>query len=183
VGRTINALQKAFLLRTCSDSVYESRTRPCLLYQIKRCSGACTGEISLEDYNGLVDDAKAFLSGKSRQVKADLAKQMEEASDDFDFERAAVYRDRISALSQIQSHQGINPQCRRSRRLRHAYRRWPMTCVQVFFFRTGQNWGNHAYFPKADKSLEPEEVLQSFLYRSSTTTSRSPADPDLARAA
>jgi excinuclease ABC subunit C len=163
VGRTINALQKAFLIRTCSDSVYESRTRPCLLYQIKRCSAPCTGEISLEDYNGLVDDAKAFLSGKSKQVKADLAKQMERASDDLDFERAAVYRDRISALSQIQSHQGINPRNVEEADVFALHTEGGQFCVQVFFFRTGQNWGNHAYFPKADKSVEPEEVLQSFL--------------------
>ncbi len=163
VGRTINALQKAFLIRTCSDSVYESRTRPCLLYQIKRCSAPCTGEISLEEYDGLVDDAKAFLSGKSKQVKADLAKQMERASDDLDFERAAVYRDRISALSQIQSHQGINPRNVEEADVFALHAEGGQFCVQVFFFRTGQNWGNHAYFPKADKSVEPEEVLQSFL--------------------
>ncbi len=163
VGRTINALQKAFLIRTCSDSVYETRTRPCLLYQIKRCSAPCTGEISLEDYGHLVDDAKAFLSGKSKQVKADLAKQMERASEDLDFERAAVYRDRISALSQIQSHQGINPRNVEEADVFALHAEGGQFCVQVFFFRTGQNWGNHAYFPKADKSVEPEEVLQSFL--------------------
>jgi len=163
VGRTINALQKAFLIRTCSDSVYETRTRPCLLYQIKRCSAPCTGEISLEDYGHLVDDAKAFLSGKSKQVKADLAKQMEHASEDLDFERAAVYRDRISALSQIQSHQGINPRNVEEADVFALHAEGGQFCVQVFFFRTGQNWGNHAYFPKADKSVEPEEVLQSFL--------------------
>jgi excinuclease ABC subunit C len=163
VGRTINALQKAFLIRTCSDSVYETRTRPCLLYQIKRCSAPCTGEISLEDYGHLVDDAKAFLSGKSKQVKADLAKQMERASEDLDFERAAVYRDRISALSQIQSHQGINPRNVEEADVFALHAEGGQFCVQVFFFRTGQNWGNHAYFPKADKSVDPEEVLQSFL--------------------
>ena len=163
VNRTVNALQKAFLIRTCSDSVYESRTRPCLLYQIKRCAAPCTGEISIEDYNGLVDDAKAFLSGKSKQVKADLAGQMEAASEDLDFERAAVYRDRISALSQIQSHQGINPRNVEEADVFALHAEGGQICVQVFFFRTGQNWGNHAYFPKADKSLEPEEILQSFL--------------------
>jgi excinuclease ABC subunit C len=163
VGRTINALQKAFLIRTCSDSVYESRTRPCLLYQIKRCSAPCTGEISQEDYGHLVNDAKAFLSGKSKQVKADLAKQMETASEDLDFERAAVYRDRISALSQIQSHQGINPRNVEEADVFALHTEGGQFCVQVFFFRTRQNWGNRAYFPKADKSVEPEEVLQSFL--------------------
>ncbi len=163
VNRTVNALQKAFLIRTCSDSVYESRTRPCLLYQIKRCSAPCTGEISLENYNGLVSDAQSFLSGKSKQVKADLAKQMEAASETMDFERAAVYRDRISALSQIQAHQGINPRNIEEADVFALATEGGQTCVQVFFFRTGQNWGNHAYFPKADKSLEPDEVLGSFI--------------------
>lgn len=163
VGRTINALQKAFLIRTCSDSVYESRTRPCLLYQIKRCSAPCTGEVSPEGYSELVNDAKAFLSGRSKQVKSDLAKQMETASEELDFERAAVYRDRISALSQIQSHQGINPRNVEEADVFALHTEGGQFCVQVFFFRTGQNWGNHAFFPKADKSVEPEEVLQSFL--------------------
>ncbi|MEM6381725.1 MAG: excinuclease ABC subunit UvrC [Pseudomonadota bacterium] len=163
VNRTVNALQKAFLIRTCTDSVYESRTRPCLLYQIKRCSAPCTGEISPGDYAALVADAKGFLSGNSREVKADLANQMEEASEALDFERAAVYRDRISALSQIQSHQGINPRTIDEADLFALHSEGGQFCVQVFFFRTGQNWGNHAYFPKADKSLEPEEVLQSFV--------------------
>ena len=163
VGRTINALQKAFLIRTCSDSVYESRTRPCLLYQIKRCSAPCTGEISLEDYGHLVADAKGFLSGKSKQVRADLAKQMERAAEEMEFERAAVYRDRIAALSQIQSHQGINPRNVEEADLFALHAEGGQVCVQVFFFRTGQNWGNHAYFPKADKAMEPDEVLQSFV--------------------
>jgi excinuclease ABC subunit C len=109
-GRTINALQRAFLLRTCTDSVYESRTRPCLLYQIKRCAGPCTGEIDAEGYARLVGEAKDFLSGRSQAVKAQLATAMQSASEDLDFERAAVYRDRLSALSHVQSHQGINPQ-------------------------------------------------------------------------
>ncbi|MFK7792266.1 MAG: excinuclease ABC subunit UvrC [Devosiaceae bacterium] len=163
VNRTVNALQKAFLIRTCSDSVYESRTRPCLLYQIKRCAAPCTGEISPEGYAELVDDAKAFLSGKSKQVKGDLAKQMEAASQTMDFERAAVYRDRISALSQIQSHQGINPRNVDEADVFALHGEGGQTCVQVFFFRTGQNWGNHAYFPKADKSLEHDEILESFI--------------------
>ena len=163
VNRTVNALQKAFLIRTCTDAVYESRSRPCLLYQIKRCSAPCTGEISLADYNGLVADAQAFLSGKSAEVKADLARQMERASEALDFERAAVYRDRISALSQIQSHQGINPRTIEEADVFALHADGGQFCVQVFFFRTGQNWGNHAYFPRADRSEEPEEVLQSFV--------------------
>ncbi len=110
VGRTINALQRAFLLRTCTDSVFETRTRPCLLYQIKRCSGPCTHEVSDADYAELVAEAKAFLSGKSQTVKDHLAAAMQAASAELDFEHAAVYRDRLSALSHVQSHQGINPQ-------------------------------------------------------------------------
>jgi len=163
VGRTVNALQKAFLIRTCSDSVYESRTRPCLLYQIKRCSGPCTREIALDDYRVLVDEAKAFLSGSSGQVKSDLAAAMEAASAAFDFESAAVYRDRLAALSHIQAHQGINPAGVEEADVFSAYQDGGLTCVQVFFFRTGQNWGNRAYFPKADKSLDVASVLEPFL--------------------
>ncbi|WP_425373795.1 excinuclease ABC subunit UvrC [Phyllobacterium salinisoli] len=163
VGRTINALQRAFLLRTCTDSVFETRTRPCLLYQIKRCSGPCTREISDEDYAGLVDEAKAFLSGKSQAVKAHLSQAMGEASEQLDFERAAVYRDRLAALSHVQSHQGINPQTVEEADVFAIHQEGGMTCIQVFFFRTGQNWGNRAYFPKADASLSGEEVLGAFL--------------------
>ena len=163
VGRTINSLQRAFLLRTCTDSVYDSRTRPCLLYQIKRCSGPCTGEISPEDYAGLVDEAKGFLSGRSQTVKAHLAEAMQSASEDLDFERAAVYRDRLSALSHVQSHQGINPRTVEEADIFAIHVDGGLACIQVFFFRTGQNWGNRAYFPKADPSLEPEAVLGAFL--------------------
>jgi len=163
VGRTISALQRAFLIRSCSDAVFESRTRPCLLFQIKRCSAPCTGEISVENYAGLVGEAKNFLSGKSRAVHTDLARQMEQASDRLDFETAAVYRDRIAALSHIQSHQGINPRTVNEADLFAAHNEGGRTCIQVFFFRTGQNWGNRAYFPRADKSLGPAEVLGAFL--------------------
>ncbi|WP_374729284.1 excinuclease ABC subunit UvrC [Roseitalea porphyridii] len=163
VGRTINALQRAFLLRTCTDSVYDSRTRPCLLYQIKRCSGPCTGEISIDDYGQLVDEAKAFLSGKSRAVQAQMAATMQEAADNLDFERAALYRDRIGALTAIQSHQGINPQGIEEADVFAVHQEGGVNCIQVFFFRTGQNWGNRAYFPKADASMEPGEVLGAFL--------------------
>ena len=163
VGRTVNALQKAFLIRTCSDAVYESRTRPCLLYQIKRCSAPCTGVIGIDDYRKLVDEAKAFLSGSSRQVKADLAQAMEAASAELDFERAALYRDRLSALSHVQAHQGINPQSVEEADVFAVHQDGGLTCIQVFFFRTGQNWGNRAYFPKADKSLDAATVLQAFL--------------------
>ncbi|WP_340160160.1 excinuclease ABC subunit UvrC [uncultured Hoeflea sp.] len=163
VGRTINALQRAFLLRTCTDSVYESRTRPCLLYQIKRCSGPCTGEISAEGYAELVSEAKGFLSGRSQAVKSQLSTAMQAASDDLDFERAAIYRDRLSALSHVQSHQGINPQTVEEADVFAIHHDAGMACIQVFFFRTGQNWGNRAYFPKADPSLAPGEILGAFI--------------------
>ena len=163
VGRTINSLQRAFLLRTCTDSVFESRTRPCLLYQIKRCSGPCTGEIGAEDYERLVDEAKDFLSGRSQRVKGDISAAMQEASEALDFERAAIYRDRLAALSHVQSYQGINPQSIEEADVFAIHQEGGQTCIQVFFFRTGQNWGNRAYFPKADPALEPAEVLSSFL--------------------
>ncbi|MGE6739135.1 excinuclease ABC subunit UvrC [Allorhizobium pseudoryzae] len=163
VGRTINSLQRAFLLRTCTDSVFEARTRPCLLYQIKRCSGPCTHEISDADYAGLVNEAKDFLSGRSQNVKAAIARQMAEASEDLDFERAAVYRDRLSALSHVQSHQGINPAGVEEADVFAIHHEGGLTCMQVFFFRAGQNWGNQAYFPKADPQLTGSEVLNAFL--------------------
>ncbi|MEC9243420.1 MAG: excinuclease ABC subunit UvrC [Pseudomonadota bacterium] len=163
VGRTINSLQRAFLLRTCTDSVFESRTRPCLLFQIKRCSGPCTGEISEDDYAELVSEAKAFLSGRSSKVKAEIAQSMQEASEALDFERAAIHRDRLSALSHVQSHQGINPQGVEEADVFAIHQEGGQNCIQVFFFRTGQNWGNRAYFPKADPSLEAQEVLGAFL--------------------
>ena len=163
VNRTLNALQRAFLLRSCSDSVYESRTRPCLLYQIKRCSAPCTGEISAEDYDRLVAQALDFLSGKSEGVKDGLLKLMETASERLDFERAAVYRDRIAALSHVQAHQGINPGTVVEADVFAAAQEGGQTCIQVFFFRAGQNWGNRAYFPRADRSLSEAEVLEAFL--------------------
>ncbi|WP_137135190.1 excinuclease ABC subunit UvrC [Rhizobium sp. FKY42] len=163
VGRTINSLQRAFLLRTCTDSVFESRTRPCLLFQIKRCSGPCTHEISDADYGLLVQEAKDFLSGKSQSVKATIASQMAEASADLDFERAAVYRDRLASLSHVQSHQGINPAGVEEADVFAIYHEGGLTCIQVFFFRAGQNWGNQAYFPKADPQLHGSEVLNAFL--------------------
>ncbi len=163
VGRTINSLQRAFLIRSCTDSFYENRTRPCLLYQIKRCSGPCTGEISHEGYAELVKEAKDFLSGRSLSVKEEISAQMQEASDDLDFERAAIYRDRLAALSHVQSHQGINPQGIEEADVFAIHQEGGQTCIQVFFFRTGQNWGNRAYFPKADPALEAGEVLGSFL--------------------
>ncbi|MER9071292.1 excinuclease ABC subunit UvrC [Mesorhizobium sp. M0904] len=163
VGRTINSLQRAFLLRSCTDSFYENRTRPCLLFQIKRCAGPCTGEISHGDYARLVAEAKDFLSGRSQKVKTEISAAMQQASENLDFERAAIYRDRLAALSHVQSHQGINPQTVDEADVFAIHQEGGQVCIQVFFFRTGQNWGNRAYFPKADPALEAGEVLGSFL--------------------
>ena len=163
VGRTINALQRAFLIRSCTDAFFESRTRPCLLYQIKRCSGPCTREIDFAGYSNLVRETKDFLSGQSRAVKQELAKEMEQASANLEFERAALYRDRLAALSAIQAQQGINPRTLEEADLFAIHQEGGYSCVQVFFFRTGQNWGNRAYFPRADRSLSAGEVLNAFL--------------------
>ena len=163
VNRTITALQRAFLVRSCTDSFFESRTRPCLLYQIRRCSGPCTGEIDFPGYTELVREATDFLSGRSRAVKQQLAGEMEKASGELAFERAALYRDRLAALSAIQSQQGINPRTVEEADVFAIHQEGGYSCVEVFFFRTGQNWGNRAYFPRAEKSFTPEEVLGSFL--------------------
>src|ERR1700716_115317 len=163
VNRTITALQRAFLVRSCTDSFFESRTRPCLLYQIRRCSGPCTGEIDFPGYTELVREAKDFLSGRSHLVKQQLAGEMEKASADLAFETAALYRDRLAALSAIQSQQGINPRTVEEADVFAIHQEGGYSCVEVFFFRTGQNWGNRAYFPRAEKSFTPEEVLASFL--------------------
>src|SRR6202158_1712848 len=163
VNRTVNALQRAFLLRSCSDPFFESRTRPCLLYQIKRCSAPCTKQIEFQDYSALVREANDFLSGRSKKVKDQLADEMEKASAGLDFERAAIYRDRLAALSAIQSHQGVNPRGVEEADVFAVHQQGGFSCVEVFFFRTGQNWGNRAYFPKADRSLLAGEVLSAFL--------------------
>jgi excinuclease ABC subunit C len=163
VNRTITALQRAFLLRSCSDGFFESRTRPCLLFQIKRCSGPCTGEIDYAEYAELVREANAFLSGRSRTVKEELAVEMEKASAALDFERAAIYRDRLAALSAVQAHQGINPRNVEEADVFAVHQEGGFSCVEVFFFRTGQNWGNRAYFPRADRSVGAGEVLGAFL--------------------
>jgi excinuclease ABC subunit C len=163
VNRTINALQRAFLLRSCNDSYFENRTRPCLLYQIKRCSGPCTGEIAPEEYAGLVSEARAFLSGKSNAVKQRINEEMQQAAEELEFERAARCRDRLAALSAIQGVQGINTQSVEEADVFALDEQAGQFCVEVFFFRNWQNWGNRAYFPKADKSMSPEEVLGSFL--------------------
>ncbi|MEM9146733.1 MAG: excinuclease ABC subunit UvrC [Pseudomonadota bacterium] len=163
VNRTLNQMQKAFLLRTCSDSVFESRTRPCLLYQIKRCSAPCTGEIGAEAYGALVEDASRFLEGRSTRVQAELAAAMAEASAAMEFERAAIYRDRIRAMTQIQGHQGINPQKTAEADVIALNRDGGQACVQVFFFRNHQNWGNRAYYPRVSAEDADETILEAFL--------------------
>src|SRR5690348_813709 len=163
VNRTITALQRAFLIRSCTDSFFESRTRPCLLYQIRRCAGPCTREIDFPGYTELVREATEFLSGRSHAVKQLLAAEMEKASGELEFETAAVYRDRLAALSAIQSQQGINPRTVEEADVFAVHQEGGYSCVEVFFFRTGQNWGNRAYFPRAEKSFTPEEVLGAFV--------------------
>ncbi len=163
VNRTITALQRAFLIRSCTDSFFESRTRPCLLHQIRRCAGPCTQEIDFPGYTELVREATDFLSGRSHAVKALLAAEMEKASAELEFETAAVYRDRLAALSAISSQQGINPRTVEEADVFAIHQEGGFSCVEVFFFRTGQNWGNRAYFPRAEKTFTPEEVLSAFL--------------------
>src|SRR5215468_7860758 len=163
VNRTINMLERAFLLRSCSDPVFESRTRPCLLYQIKRCSAPCTGEIGLEDYAGLVEEATRFLKGESQNARQMYQRLMQEAAANLDYEQAAKYRNRLWALAHVTADQNINPEGIEEADVFAAYQEGGQTCIQVFFFRSGQNWGNRAYFPRADKSVGVEEVLESFI--------------------
>ncbi|HMO43153.1 MAG TPA: excinuclease ABC subunit UvrC [Phenylobacterium sp.] len=187
VNRTLNTLQKAFLLRSCSDSVYETRTRPCMLHQIKRCAAPCTGLVSLDDYQALVDEAEAFLRGKSRAVMARMSAEMQAASDDMEFERAARLRDRIRALAAVAQEQQINPETLEEGDIVALHAEGGQACVQVFFFRAGQNWGNRAYFPRVDKADEPAEVMAAFLgqfYEDKPIprlilTNQEPADADL----
>jgi len=163
VNRTLVTLQKAFLLRSCSDSVFGTRTRPCLLYQIKRCSAPCVGRISGKDYAALIDQARVFLSGRSDAVQQRLATEMQASADALDFEAAALIRDRIRALSLVQGHQDIHVPGVIDADVIAAHQGGGQTCVQVFFFRGGQNWGNRAYFPSHDRQLSVEEVLTSFV--------------------
>ena len=163
VVNTINTLQRAFLLRTCTDSYYEARTRPCLLHQIKRCSAPCTGEVTLEAYASLADQAVRFLKGESDALRRDLQAAMMAAAERQDYETAAQLRNRLQAISHVQQFQGINPDGIQEADVFAAHQDGGFTCIQVFFFRTGQNWGNRAYFPRADKSLALEEVLEAFL--------------------
>ncbi|MFQ5624563.1 MAG: excinuclease ABC subunit UvrC [Paracoccaceae bacterium] len=163
VNRTLNQLQKAFLLRNCSDSVFESRTRPCLLYQIRRCSAPCVGGIGKAGYAGLVSDARNFLAGRSTRVQAQLAERMAEASAALEFERAAALRDRIRALSQVQGGQAVNPRGIREADVIALHLDGGQACVQVFFIRANQNWGNRAYFPRTGSGAGPAEILEAFI--------------------
>ncbi len=163
VNRTLTTLQKAFLLRSCSDSVYETRTRPCMLHQIKRCSAPCTGLISLQDYGDLVEEASLFLRGKSRAVIGRLSKEMTEAAERMDFEQAARVRDRIRALSAISMESSVNADGVAEADVFALFSQGGQACVQVFFYRSGQNWGGRAYFPRVDKSDSDPEILSAFL--------------------
>jgi excinuclease ABC subunit C len=163
VNRTLNQLQKVFLLRNCSDATFDSRTRPCLLYQIKRCSGPCVGLISAEDYAQSVKDAERFLSGNGGHIQEALAKDMQAASDAMEFERAAALRDRIRALTVVQGVQGINPRGVAEADVVALHMEGGQACVQVFFIRANQNWGNRDFYPRTGSGAEEPEVLEAFL--------------------
>ncbi|GAB4387119.1 excinuclease ABC subunit UvrC [Albidovulum sp.] len=163
VNRTLNQLQKVFLLRNCSDAMFESRTRPCLLYQIKRCSAPCVGLVSEADYAALVADAERFLQGRTTQVQARLAEEMAEASAALEFERAAAIRDRIRALTQVQQSQGINPRGVSEADIVAVHLEGGQACVQVFFIRANQSWGNRDFYPRTGSGAEAAEVLEAFL--------------------
>ncbi|MGB0570498.1 MAG: excinuclease ABC subunit UvrC [Alphaproteobacteria bacterium] len=165
VNRTLNALERAFLLRSCSDAVFSGRTRPCLKYQLKRCAAPCVGQVSAEEYTTLVDQARNFLTGRSREVQDELVAAMQDASERTEFEAAARFRDRVRAMTQIQSNQDINIENLdiRDADIVAAEQDGGRTCIQVFFFRAGRNYGNRAYFPRHDKSVPLEDVLGAFL--------------------
>ena len=163
VNRTLNTLQKAFLLRSCSDSVYETRTRPCMLHQIKRCSAPCTGLITMEDYGDLVEEASSFLKGKSRAVIARLSADMTTAAEAMDFEQAARVRDRIRALSAITMESSVSAEGVAEADVFALFSEGGQACVQVFFYRAGQNWGGRAYFPRVDKTDTDPGILAAFL--------------------
>jgi len=160
---TIKMIQKIFHLRVCDDTVFKNRERPCILYQIKRCSGPCVGYIKKEEYKRSVDDAIEFVSGKSRRIQKNLSNQMEKASEDLDFERAVILRDRIKALNIIQSSQKINEANLVEADVIAGYKESGKTCVQVFFYRSKQNWGNQAFFPKHDPDEKLSNILNSFV--------------------
>ena len=160
---TIKILQKIFLLRVCDDSVFKNRDRPCILYQIKRCSAPCVGNIDEKDYQSTVKDAIDFISGKSRRIQKNLSKEMEKASKELDYEKAAISRDRIKALTQIQTSQKINQTNLTEADVISIYKETGKTCVQVFFFRSKQNWGNQAFYPKHDPDDNIKNILSSFI--------------------
>jgi excinuclease ABC subunit C len=163
VNRTLNTLQKAFLLRSCPDAVFDSRTRPCMLYQIKRCSAPCTGAIAADDYARLVEDAVAFLNGKSAELQDRLAQDMHAASDALAFEQAARFRNRIRALAAVRATQGVNVSTFVEADVFALHMDGGQSCIQVFFFRAGQNWGNRAYFPRHEQEADPGDVLEAFI--------------------
>jgi excinuclease ABC subunit C len=163
VARTLNTLQRAFLLRSCSDSVFESRTRPCLLFQIKRCSAPCVGRVDQTGYAELVREAELFLTGKSRAVQNLLVAEMNKAAGGLDYEAAARLRDRIRAMSHVQLNQGVNPSTFSDADVFAAFNQGGETCIQVFFFRAGQNWGNRPYFPRHPREMPTGEVLEAFI--------------------
>ena len=163
VNRTLSQLQKVFLLRNCSDAMFESRTRPCLLHQIKRCAGPCDGRIGTADYGALVHDAERFLSGRTTKMQEELASEMQAASAAMAFERAAVLRDRIAALTRVQSSQGINPAGVSEADVVALHMEGGQACVQVFFIRSGQNWGNRDFYPRTGAGADEAEVLQAFV--------------------
>ena len=160
---TIKMLQKIFLLRVCDDTTFKNRKRPCILYQIKRCSGPCVGYVEKNDYKNSVDDAIKFISGKSREIQKNLSKQMEEASEKLDFEKASIFRDRIKSLNIIQSSQRINEANLVEADVIAAYKESGKTCIQIFFYRSKQNWGNQSYFPKHDPDQNISEIMSSFI--------------------
>ena len=163
VNHTLNTLQKAFMLRTCTDSVYEGRTRPCMLYQIKRCAGPCVDLVTPQAYDELVSQATDFLRGKSNALREDLQQRMQTASNELDFELAARLRDRIRAIAAVTTDQGINPDGIEEADVIAVSQDGGKSCVQVFFFRAGQNWGNQSFFPRHDNEAEPADVLAAFL--------------------
>ena len=163
VNRTLNTLQKVFPLRSCSDSIFSGRTRPCLQYQIKRCTAPCVGLVAADEYDEIVDQARAFLNGRSHDVQEILSKKMEAASESLDYETAAIYRDRIRALTQIQAHQDINVGSIKEADIIAAHQEGGATCIQVFFYRAGQNYGGRTYFPNHAKAFAVDEVLEAFV--------------------
>ncbi|MDC0415995.1 excinuclease ABC subunit UvrC [Candidatus Pelagibacter sp.] len=160
---TIKMLQKVFQIRICDDSTFKNRERPCILYQIKRCSGPCVGYIKKDEYKKSVDDAIHFVSGKSREIQKSLSKQMEAASENLDFEKASIFRDRIKSLNIIQSSQRVNEANLIEADVIAAYKESGKTCIQVFFYRAKQNWGNQSYFPRHDPEQNISEIMSSFL--------------------